>query len=296
MKKFIFTLIILSISIILVSCAGSVKQQRGTDVGSVVGAGIGAILGQAIGGDTEATLLGAGIGAVLGGIAGKQVGAYMDMQERELREALAASEAASVQRVKEARALSEAAIAQRMAAAEQRGMDILTATFRSELLFDYDSAILKPGAYREIARVATVLNKYAQTTIRVEGHTDLKGSEGYNQKLSERRAKAVMDALIQQGVDDSRIEAVGYGETQPISSDDAMNRRVTIVIKPAVTGPLLNVRSGPEKIFPVIFQVHEGEPLVVYGYAPDWLYVKYQDNAFGWVMLKYTSFLSSASG
>ena len=220
MKKYIITLIILSISVILVSCAGSVKHQKGAELGSVVGAGIGAILGQAIGGDTEATLLGAGIGAVVGGITGNQVAAYMDMQERELREALAASEAASVQRV---------------AVAAQREMDILTATFKAELLFDYDSSTLKPGSYSELARVAAVLNKYPQTTIRVEGHTDSKGSEDYNQKLSERRAEAVMDALIQQGVDDSRIEAVGYGETQPVSSYDAMNRRVTIVIKPVVT-------------------------------------------------------------
>ena len=64
----------------------------------------------------------------------------------------------------------------------------------------------------------------------------------------------------------------------------------------SVTVPLLNVRSGPGKNFPVIFQVDEGELLVVYGYAPDWLYVKYQDNAFGWVMLRYTSFLSLARG
>lgn len=234
MKKSIFNLTILISSIVLFSCAGGVKQQKGTEVGTAVGAGIGAILGQAIGGDTESTLLGAGIGAVVGGIAGNQVGAYMDRQEQDLREALAASEAASVQRIKKAQAASEAASAQRVAAAEQREMDILTATFKAEVLFDYDSSTLKPGAYGELARVATVLNKYPQTTIRVEGHTDSKGSEDYNQKLSERRAEAVRDALIQQGVDDSRIEAAGYGETQPISSDDAMNRRVTIVIKPVV--------------------------------------------------------------
>ena len=65
----------------------------------------------------------------------------------------------------------------------------------------------------------------------------------------------------------------------------------------SVTVPLLNVRSGPGSNFPVILQAHEGELLVVHGYAPDWLYVKSQDSRFGWVMLKYTSFLSvSASG
>ena len=227
MRKTITILILLIISTILFSCAGGMKQRKGTEVGSVVGAGIGAILGQAIGGDSEATLLGAGIGAVVGGIAGNQIGAYMDAQERDLREALAASEAASVQRIKQARAEAEAEN-------QQQALDLLTATFKSEVLFDFDSASLKPGAYTELARVAEVLKKYPQTTIRVEGHTDSTGTEEYNMELSENRAEAVKSALIQQGVGELRIESIGYGETQPVSSDDAMNRRVTIVIKPVV--------------------------------------------------------------
>jgi len=211
----------------LASCAGSLNQQKGATIGTAVGAGVGAILGQAIGRDTKGTLIGAGIGAVLGGIAGNQVGVYMDRQERDLREALAASEAANVRRVKEAVASSEAR-------GDQRVNDVLIATFKSEVLFDFDSATLKPGAYGEIARVATVLKKYPQTTIRVEGHTDTRGNEIYNQGLSKKRADAVRDTLIQQGVEASRIESEGYGETQPVSSDDALNRRVTIVIKPVV--------------------------------------------------------------
>ncbi|MDY6973548.1 MAG: OmpA family protein [Thermodesulfobacteriota bacterium] len=227
MKRIASAIVILSFALTLVSCAGASKEQKGTAIGAGVGAGLGAILGQAIGGDTEGTLIGAGIGALVGGIAGNQVGVYMDRQERDLREALAASEAASVQRTKEATAASEAA-------GTQRFQDVLTATFRSEVLFDFDSATLKPGAYAELARVAVVLQKYPQTSIRVEGHTDSKGSESYNQELSERRAEAVKNALIQQDVDPSRIEALGHGETQPISSDATMNRRVTIVIKPIV--------------------------------------------------------------
>jgi len=210
MKRIITVIASLALAIGLFSCAGPTHQERGTKTGALIGAAGGAILGQIIGGNTEATLLGAGIGAAVGGISGHQIGAYMDRQEQELRAAMAASEAASIRRTQ----------------------NVLSATFQSEFLFDFDSSTLKPGAYREIGRVANVLNNYPQTTIRVEGHTDSKGSEAYNQTLSERRAQAVKSALTQKGVNLERIQIVGFGESQPISSDDAMNRRVVIVIIP----------------------------------------------------------------
>ncbi len=203
---------IMALATLLTACAGATKQDQGTGIGAGVGAGLGAIIGQAIGHDTTSTLVGAGIGAVVGGIAGNQIGAYMDNQERALRDATAQSGAASI----------------------RRDQDVLTATFKSDLFFDFDSAQLKPGAYYELNRITSVLNQYPQTTIRVEGHTDTRGSVQYNQQLSERRAIAVKNALAQQGVDPMRIEAYGYGKSQPISSSDAMNRRVNIVINPVV--------------------------------------------------------------
>ncbi|MFC1885826.1 OmpA family protein, partial [Thermodesulfobacteriota bacterium] len=199
----------------LFSCASmQTKQQQGTAVGAGVGAGVGAILGQAIGRDTESTLIGAGIGAALGGIAGNQVGRYMDLQEQELRDAIAASESASI----------------------RREQDILRATFKGEAFFDYDSSQLKPGAYAELKRISDVLVKYPQTTIEIGGHTDTRGSEEYNQMLSENRAGAVQNALIQNGISPERMRAIGYGENRPISSDHAMNRRVEIIIVPIRQG------------------------------------------------------------
>ncbi len=229
MKRLVSPIMTVFLALTLIACATATKQEKGTAVGAGVGAGVGAVLGQAIGGDTGSTLIGAGIGAVVGGIAGNQIGAYMDRQERELREALAESEAVSIQRTQEAIAASEAA-------GEQRTMDVLTATFKSEILFDFDSSEIKPGGYDELGRVAGVLNRYPETTITVEGHTDSTGTEDYNQQLSERRAFAVEDALVGMNVDRRRIQAIGFGELRPAYSVDAMNRRVNIVIRPIIQG------------------------------------------------------------
>jgi outer membrane protein OmpA-like peptidoglycan-associated protein len=199
----------LALAAFLTACAGA-NQQTGTGVGAGTGAMIGAVVGKAIGHDTKGALIGAGIGAVAGGLAGNMIGAYMDKQEQQLRQL----ETASI----------------------QREQDALIATFKSDLFFDFDSADLKPGALSELDRVANVLNSYPQTTIRVEGHTDAKGSVDYNQKLSERRAQSVKNALVQRGVAAQRIDAVGYGKSQIISSDDAVNRRVVIVIDPIRQG------------------------------------------------------------
>ncbi len=214
MKKIGLFLAIPAVALWICACAGTTQRERGVKTGVLIGAASGAILGQVIGEDTESTLIGTGIGALVGGIAGHQIGSYMDKQEQALREAMAHSDAVSIQRTQ----------------------DVLTATFKGDVFFDFDSSTLKPGAYTEISRVADVLNRYPQTTIRIEGHTDATGSEIYNQALSERRAEAVQAALTQRGLDARRMQTVGFGESQPISSDPEMNRRVSIVIAPVTQG------------------------------------------------------------
>lgn len=209
MKKPLSYILIGMLMLTLMACANATTGQKGAAIGAGIGAAAGAGLGQAIGRNTESTLIGAGIGAALGGLAGWQIGEYMDRQEAELQQAFASSEAAAI----------------------SREQDVLTATFKGDVFFDFDSAILKPGAYSEIDRTANVLNRYPQTTILVAGHTDSKGSETYNQQLSERRAQAVRDALVNRGVDPRRLRVIGFGESQPISSDDAMNRRVELRIE-----------------------------------------------------------------
>lgn len=203
----------------LTACASQgpyTKQQKGTAIGAATGAAVGAAVGGAAASRKDRTkglIIGGLAGAVAGGLLGNQVGAYMDRQEGALRDAMAASTAAD-----------QASI--------QRSQDTLIATFKSDMFFDFDSATLKPGAYTELDRVANVLRDYPQTMVEIQGHTDSSGSEAYNQALSERRANAVRNALIQRGVEAERLRAVGFGESQPISTTAAMNRRVTIVLTP----------------------------------------------------------------
>jgi outer membrane protein OmpA-like peptidoglycan-associated protein len=191
------------------------KTQKCAIYGAAGGAAAGAIVGQVISHDTKGTLIGAAIGAAVGGLGGAGVGKMMDDQERDIRKAVASSEAASV----------------------SREGNLLAVTFKGDVTFDTNSTVLRPGLQSEINRVAGVLNQYPNTLVRVEGHTDSKGTDAYNMDLSNRRAMAVKNLLVQRGIADSRIEAVGYGETLPVATNDTeagrqRNRRVEIKIAP----------------------------------------------------------------
>jgi outer membrane protein OmpA-like peptidoglycan-associated protein len=190
------------------------KEQTGTAVGAGAGAVVGGVIGAATGSHNqrEKVAIGAATGALVGGLIGNRIGAYMDKQEQDLRNAMAST------------------ISQNNATIQRNNEQMLTATFKSDVFFDVNSAVIKPGGYAELDRVANVLNQYPQTMIRVEGHTDQTGSEQYNLQLSERRANAVKNSLSQKGIDPARVSAVGMGECCPVSSDNASNRRVSMVL------------------------------------------------------------------
>jgi outer membrane protein OmpA-like peptidoglycan-associated protein len=107
-----------------------------------------------------------------------------------------------------------------------------------DVLFDTGQATLKPGAATTVDRLAHFMRDYPERSVRIEGHTDAAGSDDTNQSLSERRAQAVREALLQRGLEATRVGAVGYGEARPVADNETaagrqQNRRVEIVVSDA---------------------------------------------------------------
>jgi outer membrane protein OmpA-like peptidoglycan-associated protein len=200
-----FLTIALGVALVFSGCNASKTLK-----GGAIGTGAGAVLGGAIGSRSDNTARGAVIGAAVGGTAGALIGKYMDKQAEELKKEL---ENATVERVGE-------------------GIQI---TMNSGILFEFDSFALKPSAREELESMARVLNNYPDTKIKVDGHTDSTGSEAYNQRLSERRAKSVADYLQSLGVGNDRVTQSGYGKNMPVADNSTeagrqQNRRVEIGI------------------------------------------------------------------
>lgn len=105
----------------------------------------------------------------------------------------------------------------------------------SDVLFDFNSANLKPGAREKMAKIAGVLLAYPGLEVALEGHTDSVGSDEYNQQLSEKRANSVRTYLLESGIKPEIVRAMGFGEGQPVASNDTsagrqQNRRVELVV------------------------------------------------------------------
>ncbi len=115
----------------------------------------------------------------------------------------------------------------------------------SDVLFDTGRYTLRPGAREKLSKIAGIVVSHPGLKLEVEGHTDSVGGEEYNQRLSENRAGAVRDYLIQQGVRSDTITARGFGESQPAVSNASaagkqQNRRVELV----VSGEPIGVSGG----------------------------------------------------
>ena len=203
------TLLLLALFVSGLSLSGCASLSN-TEKGAAAGAAGGAVVGGVIGNATGSTAKGAIIGAVLGGAAGAIIGQQMDKQAEELEGDL---EGAEIERVGE-------------------GIQI---TFDSGILFDFDSANLRPEARENLSTLAASLQEYPQTDVLIIGHTDSKGTDAYNQGLSERRAGSAADYLIARGIPGDRISTMGKGESEPVADNETEagrqeNRRVEIAI------------------------------------------------------------------
>jgi outer membrane protein OmpA-like peptidoglycan-associated protein len=201
----ILAVFLMAVTILFTSCNAS-KATKGAVIGTAGGAAAGAAIGKAAGN----TAVGAIIGAAVGGTSGYLIGRYMDKQAEELRKDL---EGAEVERVGE-------------------GIKI---TFHQGIQFATNSSDLTATSKTNIQDLAKVLQKYDDTNILIEGHTDITGKRKYNQSLSEQRAGSVSNYLKSLGVPASRISNVGYGPDQPIADNNtdagrAQNRRVEVAI------------------------------------------------------------------
>jgi outer membrane protein OmpA-like peptidoglycan-associated protein len=197
--------VVLTLMLVLSGCSASRTAK-----GGAIGSGAGGAIGGVIGSQSDHTAKGAILGAMIGGAAGAIIGEYMDRQANELEGEL---EGATVERVGE-------------------GIQI---TFDSGILFDFDSYTLREASEINLRELAETLKEYDETKVLIEGHTDNVGTDAYNMNLSRQRAASVEDYLSILGVSDDRLISKGYGEEQPVASNDTdagrqQNRRVEIAI------------------------------------------------------------------
>lgn len=192
-------------------------QDKGVVVGAASGAVIGGVLGNNVGKGNN-TALGAIIGAAVGGVAGGIIGNKMDRQAEKIKTEIPG---AKVERVGE-------------------GIDV---TFdennpdgsKAGVYFETNKFDISSNSRLALDKLQKIFAEYPETNILVEGHTDDVGTDSYNMTLSQKRATAVTNYLVNAGVSSSRITTKWYGETQPKVSNDsdanrALNRRVQFVI------------------------------------------------------------------
>ncbi|TRY31000.1 OmpA family protein [Aliiglaciecola sp. M165] len=206
MKK---TILAISASALVLSGCTSTSNnaQRGAGIGAIVGA----IAGKGTGDHDKSRYV---WGAALGALAGGAIGAYMDKQEEEFRRELADS---GVEVYREG--------------------DNIRLSIPGNITFATEKANIVTDFYPVLNDVAKVLGRYEKTKLSIEGHTDSVGDAQYNQQLSIQRANSVASYLEGSGVMSARLQSIGFGEAQPVASNDTnegrqKNRRVELRVIP----------------------------------------------------------------
>lgn len=208
MKK--YALIAAALALPLVQACETGPSERvwtTTAAGAILGAGAGMMAG----GDDKRN---AAIGAAVGAVAGAGVGVYMDKQEEKLRQQTAGT-----------------------GIEIERQGDQLALTMPSGITFRQGSAEIDPSFFQALNSVSSTLVEYPSTAVDIRGHASSEGDRGFNQRLSQQRADAVRNYLMNQGVQSVRMSAIGMGIDYPVADNSTeagrvQNRRVEIILTP----------------------------------------------------------------
>jgi len=200
------SLVLVVFAMLSSGCETMNRSQKGAVIGAAGGGVIGGVIGRSLGN----TAMGAIVGAAVGGATGAIIGKKMDKQAEEMKKVLGDAE---VKRVGEG----------------------IVIEFKDKVLFGFDRSDLSAQAQTNLDKLTNVLQKYPDTNIEIIGHTDDKGSDDYNQGLSQRRATSVASYIKGKGINSGRVTTKGMGESDPKVSNDsesgqAENRRVEFVI------------------------------------------------------------------
>jgi outer membrane protein OmpA-like peptidoglycan-associated protein len=220
MKRFTVVLLLagstLTMTMGLSGCASTGENGEGSSAigGAIIGGLVGGVLANNTGNRSQGRTA---VGVVGGAAIGAAIGNSMDEKERKIRAIAAERDEKSMQ-------------------VERLQDDLLRVSVASEASFGFDSAELRPEFKPTLNQVAAVVRDDPKFGILVIGHTDSIGSDAYNQRLSERRAQAVVSYLNGQGVASHQIGAEGRGKTEPRASNAteegrAQNRRVEIYMR-----------------------------------------------------------------
>lgn len=220
MMKMIKPSLILGAVLLSTACASTsdpsavANESDKTVAGAVLGGIIGGVIANNTGSQSRAKTV---FGTAAGAIIGSGIGQSIDEKERKLKAIADERDARSMQ-------------------VERLEDDLLRVSLSSEASFDFGQSALKAEFKPTLNKVAEVLRDDASLRIRVVGHTDSVGSDAYNQRLSEARAWATTDYLVQRGVRSRQVETMGRGENEPRASNGsaegrAQNRRVEIYLQ-----------------------------------------------------------------
>lgn len=191
---------------LLTGCATDSENKntaKGAGIGAVAGGVLGAVIGNQTGNRNGGALIGAAVGAGIGGLTGRR----MDQQAKELKKV----------------------------AETKRTEQGLVTKLKSDILFDTGKADLKPAAKNNLKEMADIMKKYPENVLAVNGYTDSTGSAKINEELSAKRALAVKETLVANGMPESTISTHGLGPAQPVADNKtadgrSKNRRVEIEV------------------------------------------------------------------